>query len=266
MTICSVIIRLMIDILKFIEDRNLINDRSLSLAQKTALSAFYGLPLTDEMLKIYKQCTQHDEYLGFPHSEGDFIVGRRGGKSDKLASNIAIFEAVRGGHEKQLSLGERGFITIISPTKRQAGLILGYLKAKFQASPLLRTMVKDDYADELHLKNGLVLGCYPCSFRTLRGFAVPLVIVDEAAFLRIEGVNVDKEILEALRPSMAQFTNPKLIMISTPYSKQGVLWDDYRKYFGKKDAPKLIWKAPTEFMNPSVTKSFLNKEKKTFIK
>ena len=75
------------DIISFIKDPQLINDHSLSLPQETALRAFYGLSLTDDMLDIHRECTQLSEYTGNPYAEVDFVIGRRGGKSDKLASH-----------------------------------------------------------------------------------------------------------------------------------------------------------------------------------
>ena len=31
--------------------------------------------------------------------------------------------------------------------------------------------------EELHLKNNIIIGSYPCSFRTIRSFAIPLAII-----------------------------------------------------------------------------------------
>jgi len=45
------------DIIKFIENDNLIGDKNLSLAQKTILKSMYGEPLTKAELKIYRKLT-----------------------------------------------------------------------------------------------------------------------------------------------------------------------------------------------------------------
>ncbi|RLB33917.1 MAG: hypothetical protein DRH11_07635 [Deltaproteobacteria bacterium] len=248
------------DVIQFIKDKNLIGDDSLSIAQETGHRAFYGLPMTDEQEAIFRQCTGFDYTPGRPYMEADFICGRRSGKSDRLASNIALYEAFEGGHEKHLSVGEKAYIIIISVNKKQAGLILSYIKGKINRSPILQSMVVKETAEEVQLRNGIIIGSYPCSYRTLRGFSIPLAIIDEAAFLRVEGINVDKEVIEAIRPAMAQFPNGKLIKISTPYAKQGVLWEEYSKYYGKADAPVLIWQAPTSLMNPTISAEFLKRE------
>ena len=79
----------------------------------------YGSPLTNPAMETaFKECTQLEEYSANPYREADFIIGRRGGKTSMLASNMAIFEAIEGGRERYLSTGEKGFIIIISPTKK----------------------------------------------------------------------------------------------------------------------------------------------------
>ena len=44
-------------IIQFVEDPGLINDQSLSPAQKMGLKAVYGLPLTPVELELYRQTT-----------------------------------------------------------------------------------------------------------------------------------------------------------------------------------------------------------------
>ena len=82
------------NIIQFIESPEMLNDKSLSLAQKVALKAVYGLPLTYNELEMFKKITGLDRYRsGLEWDESSFILGRRSGKSDKIASCIALFEA-----------------------------------------------------------------------------------------------------------------------------------------------------------------------------
>ena len=39
---------------------------------------------------------------------------------------------------------------------------------------------------------------------------------------------------------------------SSPYAKRGILYANYAKYFGKDDAPVLVWQGTTEEMNSSL--------------
>jgi hypothetical protein len=77
------------------------------------------------------------------------------------------------------------------------------------------------------------------------------VIADEVAFWHIDGANPDKEIINALRPSLATLGG-KLLALSSPYARRGILWDAYRVNFGKNNQRILVAQAPTELINPTL--------------
>ena len=54
-------------------------------AWESFLSALFGLPMTEEQLAIYRQCTGRGTAPDAPAREGWLVVGRRGGKSFVLA-------------------------------------------------------------------------------------------------------------------------------------------------------------------------------------
>jgi hypothetical protein len=87
-------------------------------------------------------------------------------------------------------------------------------------------------------------------------------LIDEIAFLRTdeESVNPDSEIVAALKPSMATIPGAVLLKASSPYSRRGVLYEDFRKHYGKDESDLLVWKAATRTMNPSVPQSFIDDE------
>jgi hypothetical protein len=58
---------------------------------------------------------------------------------------------------------------------------------------------------------------------------------------------------------MATFPYGKLLLVSSPYTRSGVLWDVWQKR--NRDHDVLVWHAPTALMNPTVTERFLGKEK-----
>ena len=49
-----------------------------------------------------------------------------------------------------------------------------------------------------------------------------------------------------------------LLCASSPYAKRGVLWDAYRRHYGKDAATTLVWKAPTRVMHPSIPQSIID--------
>ena len=63
-----------------------------------------------------------------------------------------------------------------------------------------------------------------------------LAIIDEAAFLRDEySATPDIELARALRPALMTLGG-KLVVISSPHRKIGLLWEAYRRYFGEQAA------------------------------
>ena len=60
---------------------------------------------------------------------------------------------------------------------------------------------------------------------------------------------------------MATIPDAMLISISTPYSRQGLLYENYREYWSKEDEDVLVWKAPSVVMNPTLSEKMIEKEK-----
>jgi hypothetical protein len=61
---------------------------------------------------------------------------------------------------------------------------------------------------------------------------------------------------------MLSFSAPRLVKISTPYLRSGVLWDDFRKGWGQDNPDLLVWKAATATMNPSIRLASLERERR----
>jgi hypothetical protein len=89
---------------------------------------------------------------------------------------------------------------------------------------------------------------------------VVAIVCDEIAHWAFDedAANPADEVLAALRPSMATVRNAKLIKISTPYIKSGVLWDEYQRR-GELDYP--IWQLTTFDLNPTLTPEMLGSER-----
>src|SRR5262245_29030403 len=54
------------------------------------------------------------------------------------------------------------------------------------------------------------------------------------------------------RLPMATVPGALLLAISSPYARRGVLWDAYRRHFGRDGDPVLVWQASSRAMNPGV--------------
>jgi hypothetical protein len=181
------------------------------------------------------------------------VVGRRGGKS-RAMSVLATYIAGLCDHSDALVPGERGVLLCIALDQKVAKIILDYAQALFEGSPILRQLVVNRTADAIELTNGISLEVRPVSFRKLRGPTYVAVIVDEVAYLFTEAsyANPDVEIINAVAPGLATTGGP-LILVSSPYSKSGVLWDAYRKHFGPQgDALTLVAHGPSRTFNPTL--------------
>ena len=243
------------NIIEFIEQPTFLHDLSLSPAQRMSLKAVYGLDLTVEELGIFKQTTGLFEYIPREWSEVTFILGRRSGKSDKLASNIALYEACSRTHK--LSVGETGVVMIVSSElKRQSRIVFDYCLGKLERSKVLRRLIKKTTADEIDLVNGISIQVYPCNIARIRGASLICFVGDECCFWKSEGKNIDKEVLDSARPGLS-FEFSKMVKISSPYMMRGEIYEDYRRYFGKSNDQVVVFQGATELFNPSFSQAKL---------
>ena len=181
------------------------------------------------------------------------IAGRRAGKSRALLA-LVIYIAALCEHPKIVK-GETGIVLLIAPDqKKQAGIIFNYISANFSDSPILKQLVVRRTADTIELDNGVSIDCRAASFRRLRGPTYVAVIADECAFFMSDeySANAYVEIINAIRPGLATTSGP-LILASSPYAKRGILWDAFKRDYGKDGDPRvLVAKGPTLLFNQSL--------------
>jgi hypothetical protein len=84
-----------------------------------------------------------------------------------------------------------------------------------------------------------------------------VAVLDELAFYQSgEGLATDREMLRAVRPTVAT-TGGRILILSSPYSQAGALWDLYRRHYGQEDSPVLVWRASAPEMNPTLPADYL---------
>jgi hypothetical protein len=247
-----------LNIIEFVTHPELLNDQSLSVAQQAFLKATYGLALNSEELEIYQRATGRSEMVLAEQNEATLIAGRRSGKTSKIAATIALYEAFRDHH---LTLGDRGYVMLIAPTKKQAKIAMRFIRAFVKSSPLLKQYLARERSEEVELTNGISIACYPCSYIAVRGVSVICVVCDELAFWQHEetAANPEEEVLAALRPAMATFATGKLIKISTPFRKEGILWRELQQ---RAELDHLVWQLPSAIMNPTIQGRILDEARK----
>ena len=251
------------NIVEAIKDKNLFKPlfRDLTTWQPwiAALKAVFGLPMDDSEVSLYKTCTGREKSPQKPFKEVYLIVGRRGGKSF-VSAVIACFLAIFKDYSAFLSPGERGTIMILAVDRKQARTLLRYVKAILSLD-LLKPYVERETAETLDLSNRITIEVQTVSYRSVRGYTIVAAIFEESAFWRAEGANPDAEIYTGIKPAMITIPDAMLISISTPYSRQGLLYENYREYYGREDDEVLVWKAPSIVMNPTLSKKMISKEK-----
>jgi hypothetical protein len=250
-------------IIEAIEDRNLFGsyfkDPSTWRAWMVYLRALFGLGLdTAEELEVFKRATELESPPGSPVGESYVIAGRRSGKSF-ISAVTAVFLSCFKDWRPYLAPGERGMVFIIAVDKAQAAIIKRYVSGLLHGSAMLRRMLEKETRESIDLKNKISIMVKTFSFRTLRGYTVCCAILEELAFYRSEeSANPDREIVTALRPALATVPGSLLLGISTPYSRSGVLWEQFKTNFGKAGGP-LIWRAPSLTMNPTLDRAIVEK-------
>lgn len=249
-------------IVDFVTDPQLLG-LQVSPAQRTLLKAIYGLPLDDEELALWRQFTGRASYPNHGFSEVTVIAGARAGKDSRIAAPVAVYEATFGGHERHLSRGERAIIPLVAQDQRATKIAFGFIRDYMKGSPLLASLIDEVLASEIVLTNGVTIACFPCTLRSLRGYSIPVAVLDEVAFFSLEGqADADVEVQASVRRGMVGFPTTRLLKISTPYMRSGILFEDHQQSFGQDDPDLLVWCAPSLLMNPSLRAERLERERR----
>lgn len=218
------------------------------------LRAFFGLPPTASDKKLFTQCTGRTKWPSTAASEAWLPIGVRGGKS-YVISLLALYLACFKKYE--LSKGELGHLLIVSPTRKQSRIIKNYISGFIEDHPVLRRLVVNELQEEILLNNNICISIISSDYKSLRGFTAVACIVDEIAYLSVEGAKPDEEVIRALRTRLLTTGGP-LFAIGSPYARRGQLYEIYKKYYGK-DSEILVWQAPSRIMNPTLSQKIIDR-------
>jgi hypothetical protein len=227
-------------------------------AWKAFLAGLFGLPMTEAQAEAFRLHTGREALPDTPSDEAWLVIGRRGGKSF-IKALIAVFLACFREYRQHLQPGERATVMVIAADRRQARVIIRYVRGLLHGVPMLSQMVERETTEAFDLSNGVTIEVGTASFRTTRGYTYAAVLADEIAFWRTDdAAEPDYAILDAIRPGMASIPGAMLICASSPYARRGALWDAYKRHWGQDGAP-LVWKATTREMNPRIAQSVIDR-------
>jgi len=178
------------------------------------------------------------ELLRGPLHRTIWNCGRQMGKST-MAAALALHRALRA---------PGSLVLIVSPSGRQSRELLRKAKGMVRR---MKMRVRGDGDNEISLllPGGSRIVGIPGREDTVRGFSsVNLVIYEEAS-------RIPKDLYLATRP-MTAAVNGDLLLISTPYGKQGFLWEEWSR-------PGERW---TKFLvkteeSPRISREFLDEER-----
>ena len=216
----------------------------ISVPQGALLKASYGLELTEDEMVHFRQCTGRTLDPRTNFTTVVVIAGARAGKDSRLVGPTALYEAVLGGHK--ISKGETATIGLYAQGKEAAAVTFDYISKYATESPKLADMVKGQpLRSKLTLDNNFVIRTFPATRIAGRAYSFPVAVLNESAFYRFEGAaNADTEILTSVRRGMLNFPKRKLLIVSTPYAKQSILYDHFTRFYGRDDSKDvLVWQA-----------------------
>lgn len=251
------------NIIQAIEDPNLFGslfkDPKTWATWRVFLRGLFALPMTPEELGVFTRYTGRTKAPDRSALEAFCIAGRRSGKSF-MSALIACYMALFRDWAPHLAIGEQGFVMVIAADRRQAKVVLNYVKG-ILAQKIFRSKVTKELDEEIHLANRVVISVKTSDFRTIRGFTCIAAICDEMAFWRSgeTSANPAEEILSALRPALATVPGSLLLGISSPYSRTGPLYEAYRQKYGQDSEEGLVWVAPTKSMNPTISDKVIDR-------
>ena len=222
------------------------------------LSALRALPMTEEQLAVYRACTGRTEPPTTPATEAWLVCGRRAGKSFILAL-IAVFLACFHSYRQHLAPGERATILVVAADRKQARVIMRYVRGLLTNVAMLARMIEREAAESFDLDNGVTIEVGTVSFRSTRGYTIVAALLDELAFWPTDdSANPDSEVIAAIRPGMATIPGAMLLCASSPYARRGSLYDAYRRHHRQNGDPVLVWQAATRTMNPTVPQAVID--------
>ncbi|TLU71596.1 hypothetical protein FE263_16350 [Lichenicoccus roseus] len=226
------------------------------MAWRALCAAAFGLPMTPEMLEVYRTCTGRQDAPTTPVKELFLICGRRAGKSRILAL-IAVYFAIARDYAAYLGPGELAVIPVVASDTDQAKVIFRYILGMLDSVPGLSSAKSNETQDSVIVNGQVKIEIHAASYRGLRGSSYPLCVVDELAHLRTSdySANPDREIVKAIRGGLLNIPGSMLWGGSTPYAEMGVLWDMHKRHYGQDNSRTLIWKSPSWAMNPTLDPS-----------
>jgi hypothetical protein len=242
----------------FCSDAQLIGE-PLSRSWSTFFRAIEGLPLDEEGQDLFKRCTGREVYEPHAYSESLVVAGRRSEKTSSflkyLLWKIATFDRATGSSRSELLR-----VPVIAQDLRIAKDLKTTAESYVRRSAILSRSVGEFLTNEIKFKNGIALTCYPATWRSTRGLSVPFCLLDELAFVEVEGAS-QVELVRQVKPAMIRFGEARrLCKATTPWRSTDHVAEEFSR---RSEHPeKLVWQAATWVMTDRVDRKLLEEERR----
>jgi hypothetical protein len=212
--------------------------------------------LSPEDRALATELTGRTEFPTVPVAVATILASRRTGKT-VLAGATGVYHAAQD-YRDRLAPGEWATIGIAAPNMRQAQTLIDYCWGFVEQSPVLRAAAVRATSTVIEFEHRTRIEVFGASHRTLRGYTFASFTIDEAAQLRDEeSATPDVELKRAIMPALATLGG-RLLVISSPYMRRGLIYDAYRDHYGRNDTDHLVVKAPWHLMNPTLPQATID--------
>jgi hypothetical protein len=227
-------------------------------AWRAFLAALFGLQMSESEAIVFRTHTGRQTVPASAFREAWLCCGRRAGKS-LIAAFIAVYLAFFRDYTPHLAPGEVATVMIVAADRKQARVILRYVRGFVREIPMLSKMLSRELKESVEFTNRVVIEVHTASYRTIRGYSCAACINDEIAFWvgDEESAEPAGEIIAAERPALATLPGALLLSLSSPHARRGPLWESSKSYYGQDNASALFWKADSQSMNSKLDGSIV---------
>lgn len=148
-------------------------------------------------------------------------------------------------------------ILIVSPSLRQSKMVMEIIQEICGSNRRLLANVARNNSVELQTRNGSSIVATPNNPDRIRGYTADDIYLDEAAhFLN------DEPVMRAIKP-MLSATQGHFTVISTPFGKRGLFWDQYKMAVDRQahDSNVKAYEFHPSTISPLITPTYLKEER-----
>jgi hypothetical protein len=217
-------------------------------------------PSSDEEFKLFYEVAER-AWPTEPVDEIVAVIGRGGGKNSAMSALVVNAAINVDPTTLRLRPGEKAAVFCFATDRRQAAISKNYVVALFEVVPLLANLAAETTAEGLILKNGVEITICTANHRAPRGRSIAAAILDEACFWRgEESASPDVEVDAAVSPGLARVRGSIKILISSAYTRDGLLYDRYTQHYGRESPGILCVSGTTRQFNPLFPEAVVERE------